>query len=320
MKQQLTISPYWEALRQDECEWARRFFQDPNHPAYQQFLTFDVSLFTTYVYPEGILERMLLANQWFIWGGLLDDMIERNISGAGTEERLQAFLTPLIALHTDPESMSDSHQNPFLSLFAQIWQHMLPLTTPFWRQRFLQHSIDWLNCYPWEAYNRAHGIIPEDGAYQAIRLRTVAAYPTFDLFEFCTGIELSSEVYESAACQLLLKHAGRALSWDNDLSSFAVEKAVGEVNNLVLIVQRDYGYTFPEAKDHIHGMIATDIRQSIQAGEQLSEQFPSQKQHLQRFITGIQSILAGAENFHQESKRYEVNNVRNYTPPLNMSH
>lgn len=233
------VSPFTQALQEDEYLWARPLLPNPDSFDFQRFRAMKTYLFTAYVYPDGLLERLSLTHRWMVWGFLLDDMLASG-EFARDPQRVQAFVAPILAVHNDAVGsfhLPEAQENPFATAFAQFWRQMIPLTSPLWRTRFLTHDREWLMSCAWESQNRARGIVPDEQSYRTMRLITAGAYMTTDLLEFCGQSELSAEIYESTACQDMLIHALGAMCWDNDLASWDKERAMGEVNNLTLVLQ-----------------------------------------------------------------------------------
>lgn len=300
------VSPYTQELQEDEYSWAQLMLSDPDALDFRRFRAMKTYLFTAYVYPDGLLRQLDLTHRWMVWGFLLDDVLASKPFAADSQ-RVEAYVAPILAAHDDKARTMDLpavQENPFALAFARFWQEMQPLTSPLWRERFLAHDREWLRSCSWESSNRAKGRTPDEQEYRTMRLTTAGAYMTTDLLEFCIQTEIPKEIYESKASQRLLRHALGAMCWDNDLASWGKEKVVGEVNNLVPVLQQSRSWTQQEAVEAARELIAIEVKHFAQAGADLIEQYQQHESFLQRYIMGVRSMLAGVINWHQISDRY----------------
>src|SRR5256885_3287666 len=96
------VNPFAEVLREDEYVWGLHLFKDPDLPDFHRFCAMKSYLLTAYMYPDGVRERLLLANRWMVWGFLLDDVLGKGIF-ATDPESVQAYVAPIISAHFDPQ-------------------------------------------------------------------------------------------------------------------------------------------------------------------------------------------------------------------------
>jgi hypothetical protein len=304
----LRVNPHLEALRQYSLGWAQRFYQMydlGDDITLQRFIKGSYYKFIAYTYPIADFRILTLAHDWIVWGFILDDYFDYGPFRA-EPDHVREYVNHLLSIlscHDLSDSPSFS-QDPLATQLFHLWQQVLPYTTQLWRERFFQHTSDWLRAYEWEAQNRAQGIMPSERSYREKRLATGGSHTNFDFMDLAEHIELPSEVYESSLYQDLLLAANNAIIWGNDLLSLPKEQAYGEIHNFVLMVQKDQNCTIQEATNYLSNLISAEVQRFIEIGQQVVAQFPAYNQDLQRLIAGIEAWIVGSREWHCESERY----------------
>jgi hypothetical protein len=130
-----------------------------------------------------------------------------------------------------------------------------------WRARFVNHVEEYLDGTVWESGNRATGRLPAVAEYRRMRRHSAATEMFFDLIEPIHAIELPFDVL-SDPDYLAMRHAGgTVIGLFNDLISWRKEVAVGDLHNIVFIVQQERRLSLPEA---VHAAVAEHDAQMTQ--------------------------------------------------------
>ena len=94
----------------------------------------------------------------------------------------------------------------------------------------------------WEAANRAAGQAPVLDDYVANRATAGATYLALMLNEGLAKYELPDILHQCGPLSALRTLAGDHICWVNDLLSLEREEQRGDVHNLVLVLERTFGY------------------------------------------------------------------------------
>lgn len=171
----------------------------------------------------------------------------------------------------------------------------------------------WARCADsmlWEAANRAAGQAPVLDDYVANRATAGATYLALMLNEGLAKYELPDILHQCGPLSALRALAGDHICWVNDLLSLEREEQRGDVHNLVLVLERTFGYGRARA-------VAEAVRMAnerMTAIGLLADQIPAYQSAaglpagdcrlLDRAADDLLHWLAGSMDFHRLSTRH----------------
>ena len=301
------LNPLVETVNTHTLNWVQQFHLVEKEAALRRFHASRFAWLTARAYPTATFEELALANDFLVWLFMLDDQFDDGAIGR-QPDRTQLIMSTLIALVTLDEA-SQSVSSPSLrgavaASLVDLWQRMLPHTTPAWRERFLRHLHDYFASYDWETQNRTQGRIPGVETYIEKRQDTGAMLLALDFIDLTEQVSMEPEVYASTEVQTLIRTTNNAVCWSNDIISLEKERTRGDVNNLVLAVQHARQCSLQAAVDHVNAMITEQVQLFIETEQRLLALFPANRRDMQKYIAVMRAWIRGNLDWSAETHRY----------------
>jgi hypothetical protein len=295
--------PQAEALRVYGRMWIQRVGLVKTPAELERF---DAALYWQLIaeaYPEAPWEILSLAHDWSCWGFYLDDFDDSS-EASSQPGALRVFFEGIQAvLRSAPISAGAPL---LLQVVDNIWQRMYFYSSSEWRSRFATTLGESLAAYQWEAQNRLTQHIPGVAEYMDYRRKTGGWRTLVLLVDLAIGHTLPEQYYCNPALQRLLDTANNIICWSNDLFSFEKEQAVGEIHNLIPVVQAANQCSVGEAMQTIVGW----HNQEVQRWKVLVQQMPHwslsprEAYHVQRYIQFCEHYMYANHVWSQTSGRY----------------
>jgi hypothetical protein len=263
----------------------------------------DFGWFAAMVYPIADRTGLYLTADWFAWLFMVDDQLDDGAEGRDPD-RLRTVFDGMRAVLTGAGPAAGT-AGVAVSSLANLWRRTAPLQTPRWRRRFAAHLTECLTtAATWEAGNRRAGIVPDPATYIAKRRHTGAIYVCMDLIDVVSGLDVPDEVYDSASFRTALDAASDVVCWTNDVFSLDKERALGEVHNLVYVMQYHHGWDRATALERACAAIADRIVDFRRAEARLLAGRPEHAEMLTRYTAGMRSWMRGNVDWSSRTRRY----------------
>jgi hypothetical protein len=298
------LNVHVEAVHRHSMEHVQRLRLIQQEQALSRFSVARFAWAAARSYPDTDYVELAWVNDWLVWLFMFDDQFDDGTLGADPEA-MKFIMRGLFNLLSDqlvPVEHLEQH-SPIAAALLDFWQRA-PGATPAWRARFQQHLADYFASYLWEANNRASGRIPGVDAYIANRQRSGGLPTCFDLIELSEHVVLSPDVAANPTYQTLSLIANNVVCWVNDLFSFRKERARGEVNNLVLVVQHARGRTLQEAVVVVNNMITREVQHFLAVEQQLCLYQPETYEALKKYLRVFRGWMRGNLDWSLETLRY----------------
>jgi hypothetical protein len=295
------INPLVEEVHKHSLEWVKRTGLIQKEVALQRFAAARFAWIAARAHPEATLDDLNLAADWQVWLFMFDDQFDDGAIGK-EPERMSPILNDLLAMVMQPPLVAP--ERPVANALYDFWKRACSCTSRFWQARFTSHLADYFASYSWEALNRQANTIPSVKTYITNRRNSGSLATVFDLIDITQHVELPPHVYGSPEVQTLLRTASNVVCWVNDLFSFPKERARGELNNLVLVVQNAHCCSLPEAVKRVNDMITEEVRLFIETERNLPSYSPEIDEGLQRYLVDVRAWMRGNLDWSQETPRY----------------
>ncbi|MEV0941605.1 hypothetical protein AB0I90_14645 [Micromonospora wenchangensis] len=268
-------------------------------------------------YPFAPLEELCVITDWMAVWAIFDDYLER-IPDAQGDERFVALIHETISwFPLTPPGTAVRSGNPIELAIRDIWDRLTARSSLTWRRRFVRHLTDYLEGCHWESHNRRRGVAPDLPTYVRTRRRFGGMRPSMDLSEIGLGIELTDDVHAHPRIQQLLDNTADLVLWANDVFSVEAEKREGNVNNIVLVVQRTRGGSMQEAADEVAGMLRGRCADFVSASRAAlafftsSGEFTAEQAHqVSRYVAAMESWIRGNVDWSYGNERYRSEHLR----------
>ncbi|MCA2215081.1 terpene synthase family protein [Jidongwangia harbinensis] len=294
-----------ERARAHLTDWAGRTGL-VGEAARRRFEKADFGWFAAMVYPTADRTGLYLTADWFAWLFMVDDQLDDGAEGRDPD-RLRTVFDGMRAVLTGagPATAPVPAPGVAISSLVDLWGRTAPLQTPRWRRRFTGHLTECLTtAATWEAGNRRAGVVPDPATYIRKRRHTGAIYVCMDLIDVVSSLDVPDAVYDSAPFRAALDAASDVVCWTNDVYSLEKERALGEVHNLVHVLQHHHGWDTGTALDRTCAAIADRIDEFRRAEERLLAGRPEHAEVLARYTAGMRSWMRGNLDWSSRTRRY----------------
>ncbi|MGW6917285.1 terpene synthase family protein [Kitasatospora sp. NPDC054939] len=294
---------YAAALHRD---WLDRhpLLPDPDHPAYTHWEVVELAALG---YPDAGPDELALAADLMGFYFLFDDQFDGPLGRRPTE--VAPLCQRLIdVLHGDrPDTAS-----PVQTAFADLWERSTRTMPARWQARAAYNWEWYLASHPAEASGRISGRAPDRDSYQVLRRGTAAMETIFDMVERLGRFEVPATVFHHPVLRQLRQLAADIPSLSNDVRSLPLEAPRGDVNNLVLIVQRERRCSAEEAC----AVVLAEAQLMVRRCADLHAELPAVYRELglsrversiaQRYADGLLTWLAGYLRWEGRTGRYRA--------------
>lgn len=293
--------PQAEALRVYGRTWAQRVGLVQTAADLERF---DAALYWQLIaeaYPQAPWEILTLAHDWSCWGFFFDDIDDASAAAFHPAALRRLFGQILAVLRDEPLS---GDLPLIVQVVIDIWTRMRQHGASEWRSRFHDTLADSLAAYQWEARNRVNHAIPSVADYIDHRRKTGGWRTLVLLVDLAKGRAMPEHVFTHPALQHVLDTANNVICWANDLLSYEKERAIGEIHNLVPVVQSAYHLTEETAVEVAVRWHNQSLHQWKGLVHQLYQCHLPDPQHVQAYIDFSQHYMYANCVWSQISGRY----------------
>lgn len=279
-------------------------------------------------YPHATGTDLDLGVDLMSWFFLFDDLFD-GPRGENPEEANK--LTDAVAAALDGP-LPDSA--PIIAHgFADIWRRSREGMSPSWCARSARHWRSYFAGNVDEATSRFWNT-PYDSAaqYLTVRRQTIGVQPTVDMAERSGHFEVPQRVFDSAVLSAMLQIAIDTNLIFNDIASLEKEEARGEQNNMVVILQREHGWSRSRSIAHLQDEVRARLSQFLLLESCLPKVCDiygldaAEREAVERYRTdAVRPVIRGSYDWHHSSGRYDAKyavaaSVQGYLEELGSSH
>jgi pentalenene synthase len=302
------ISPDYERARSVHLRWPRRFGLLEGTAETERHARADYAGLAARFYPTAVGADLDLGVDLMSWYFLFDDRFDGPLGEDLNEVRR---LTEAIVhvLEHDPKPSAE----PIVKAFADIWQRSCTCMSDPWRDRAAHHWRAYLSGHVTEAENRIHAVRLSADEHLRLRRDTIGVQPTIDLAERLGHYEVPARLFYSAQLTALREIAAEVDTLHNDICSVEKEEAVGDLNNMVLIVERLLGCDRAKAvvvvgqmlKDRTERFVITES--AIPALCTTLYLSTMQRHAVERYLAdALRTVMRGDIDWAEGSSRYDT--------------
>jgi hypothetical protein len=297
------VNPHVEQARAQLSDWARDIGLVRKESARERFEKADFGWFVGMVYPTASATHLELMADWFAWLFLVDDQLDDG--GFGRDPDWVRRLVDLMRAVLDNPGPVPPDAPVAISSLADLWARTVVDASAAWRRRFTSHLFECLETAAvWEVGNRVKGIVPDEASYVEKRRHTGAIYVCMDLIDIVERIDVPVHVYDSQPFTTALNAACDVVVWTNDVYSLEKERSVGEVHNLVHVVEHHRGLDRPTALAQVCAAIEAETQHYLASELELLRDCPRHTDVLVPYLAGMRSWMRGNLDWSAGTKRY----------------
>ncbi|TWG01054.1 terpene synthase family protein [Kitasatospora viridis] len=257
-------------------------------------------------YPDCTAEELALATDLMGFYFLFDDQFDGPLGlRPGEVAVLCDRLTGVLHGEAPPADM------PCALAFEDLWERISRGMSARWRARATYNWECYFASHPAEAAGRRDGHPPDRESYLILRRGTAAMESVLDMVERLGRFEVSPAAFHCPPLRQLRQLAADIPSLSNDIRSYPKEAPHGDVNNLVMIVQRERGCSLEEAGSVVLAEAQLMVDRYAQLKDELPRTYralelgPDQEQVAERYADGLTAWLSGYLSWESGTGRYQ---------------
>jgi Terpene synthase family 2, C-terminal metal binding len=302
------VNPHVEHARAHLAEWVEEVGLVQRDSARKRLERADFGWFAAMVYPTADRAHLDLMADWFAWLFLVDDELDDGAMGRSPQRLKEVMDAMRAVLVSDDFSASVAGRRDLpagVSSLADLWRRTAPDATPRWCDLFARHLGNCLTtAADWEAGNRVDGTVPDKATYIEKRRHTGAIYVCMDLIDIVERIDVPAHVYDSQLFTTALNAACNVVCWTNDVYSLEKERALGEVHNLVYVVEQHHGLERPVAVSRVCAAVEAETELFLSAERELLAAYPEHADVVRPYTAGMRSWMRGNVDWSSRTRRY----------------
>ena len=118
-------------------------------------------------------------------------------------------------------------------------------------------------------------------------------------------MELPNKVRANKTVQKLKLIANNIVAWSNDIIGLEWEMELGDVHNLVLVLQREHQLTLQEAINRAAELCNEEVRKFMDLESRRPSFGPVTDPKLQHYVLGLRYWMRGYIDWALETERYQ---------------
>lgn len=312
------LNPLVDVARVRSKEWARRMgMLDAGVWDETTFDGIDLAGLLSATLPEAAQSVLDLVTDWYVWIFFLDDYFLDAFKRIPDQDTAEAFTTRLTAMLSAPAGEPEP-DCPVTRGLADVWARTSVVMSPALLRRFRASTEAHLAGLLWELSNIDSGRVPNPIEYVKMRRLPGAGDWATNLIEYADQAELPARVVDTRPVRVLGDSCSDAALLRNDIFSYQREtEDEGEVNNAVLVLERQFGYATQRAADVVNEAITSRMHQfenivhtelpplSVEYGLSWDEQAA-----VRRYVQGLRDHTRGWHDWHLRAGRYMNSGAR----------
>jgi pentalenene synthase len=239
------------------------------------------------------------------WFFLFDDIFDGPGGAPHPARRLVEAATAVLGHPPSPKA------EPIVHALADVWRRTRAGMSPTWRARAATHWCAYLAGYLDEAENRERArqaTLPE---YLRIRRNTIGVQPALDLAERIGRFEVPPRAFASKHLIAMRLAITDLLIFQNDLCSLEKEEAVGDLNNTVLILEREHACGRSRAIDLTVELVRRRSESYLALERELPvlcrDLNPIERAAIERYATdALRCVARGNYDWSERTDRYSI--------------
>jgi len=297
------LNPYYEEAKAASAAWIASF-ECFTPQAQKAFDACDFNLLAALAYSTVDKETLRfgcdLMNIFFVYDECSDCAEDTSV------RRLADIIMDALR---NPHRPRSADEHPVGEIVRQFWERATAQISASAAKRFVSAFDLYTASVVQEAQDRTLMRFRSIDEYLVLRRQTIGGYPTFVIMEF--ALDLPLRVLEHPALRKLRELVVDIFILSNDMYSYNVEQARGDVHNIVMILMRELGLGLSGALDWIaaaHDTLATEFLSYYDPSSSTSRlpSFGSSvlDEHVRVYVDGLGQWVRGLEEWTFESKRY----------------
>ncbi|KAG8727175.1 hypothetical protein FRC11_013765 [Ceratobasidium sp. 423] len=287
----LKLNPHHLQAAQESYEWFDSFGIHTGTKR-QRFFDYDFGLMSALCFADADSMHLRTAIDLVLWLFSFDDMIDR-----GALNSIQAMRH---AVDVTMRVLRDPSVPPPKFKVAAVLQNCFKRMRQDGSAATLRHFVDSTDQYTQRSFQQQVNKSTE-------RIPTVEerVYVMFlSVVEYTLGLDLPDEVARHPVVMELALAGSDILNWANDIYSFPIEFARGDVHNFVCVAMEHNNLGVQEAIEYVDRRIRQRVDEYVAAKDKLPSFGPGLDEQVAKYIQGIEYFVQGFIDWSFITPRY----------------
>ncbi|MFH8572605.1 hypothetical protein [Streptomyces sp. NPDC017993] len=207
-----------------------------------------------------------------------------------------------------------------MTLIGSFWDRSVQGMAPSWCARAAHNWEYYFAAYVGEALDRVGGTVPSMEHFLQVRRGMAGTCTLMDYGERIGRFHVPPAVFHTPQLRMMRQAATDVPLLCNDVYAVHKEEPRGDVDNAVLVVQRERNLSRGEALDHVHGLAMSHI----ETFSALERQLPGvcstlslsdeDRNAVDRYVDAMKAWMRGYHQWETETHRYSADGM---VPPQN---
>ncbi|NGO68738.1 terpene synthase family protein [Streptomyces boncukensis] len=295
-----------EDVRKAHLDWLHGHGLLASDTATEQYVRSRVADVAAYTDPYS--RDLLLSYNVIGWIFLHDDWMDTSAADRMADHAVTAELISILHRPVTPAC-------PVTAAFADLWEQLQAGMSEAWCRRTAWLWQEYFHANLAEAANRRGGSDLTSEEHVWVKDRAVAAHVMYAVAERTGDFEIGADVWHASYLGRLRHHATRHMVLLNDIQSFRCDEADARVN-LVSLVMRERGLTFPQAREEVSRDAEWHVHQLCALGTELSSfcdrlQLPATtRENINRHLDSLLCWVRGSYDWYDITCRYSLTESR----------
>ncbi|WP_216204570.1 terpene synthase family protein [Amycolatopsis aidingensis] len=274
------------------------------------YLSWDLGQGAGYAYPMAVGEDLDLAVDQFAFFFVFDDQFDGPLGR--DPARVATFVDDLIAVLYRPAGRpSPRGSSPLVTFFADMWERSQQGMPAAWITRAAHNFEYYLAAHAAEAMDRVNAHVPSWEHFLHVRRGAGATRLMVDYGERFGHFTVPLALFHTPQYRMMRQVGIDVPLLCNDVHSVYKEAPRGDVDNAVLVVEREHGCTRDEALRAVRDMV---IHDHIPRFQRLEQELPricatlrlddEQCTAVDKSVAAIKMWIAGYHQWEIETDRY----------------
>ncbi|EUC54853.1 terpene synthase family, metal-binding domain protein [Rhizoctonia solani AG-3 Rhs1AP] len=301
----LKLSPYHLQAAHESYEWFDTFEVHAGSKR-QRFFDYDFGLMSALCFADADFVRLRTAITLVLWLFSFDDMIDRGAlnSVQGMKHAVDVTMSVLRDPSIPPPSFKAA------AVLQSYFNRMRQDGGAGTLRRFVDATDQYTQRSFQQQVNKSTERIPTVEKYIQHRREASAMITALAVLEYTLGLDLPDEVANDPVVVELGIAGSDMLNWTNDIYSFPIEFARGDVHNFVCVAMEHEGLGVEEAIKYVNRRIRVRVDEYVAAKETLRSFGPGLDEQVARYIQGIEHFVQGFIDWSFITPRYFGNDAK----------
>ncbi|QHG17683.1 terpene synthase [Nostoc sp. ATCC 53789] len=293
---------YVDILEDYSLEWVLRFNLLSNESTYKRFCKSKFFLLAASAYPYSNIEELKIAHDWLSWVFIWDDQCDLSDLGKKPEV-LKLFHQRFLEILNGAEVTNQDIALTFA--LSNLRERTLAKGSLTWFNHFISSLEKWLQGCVEEATIRTQGIVPDLDTYMMIRKSSVGVDAFLAITEFCHNLRIPNFLRKDEKILQMQFLTGHIIACCNDIFSASREISNGDVNNLVLVLHKQFKIPLNEAFDRVAEIHNTAVQKMMDLETSIPNFREEADPDAAKFILGMHYWIRSNHDWYSQTGRYQ---------------